>query len=155
MQLEISLRWFKNKNAVLLFLGLIIFLVIRRTQPEKPNLLTKNIESLKRSRIKLKEPFLCKMKFTEYYPSGKYSDLTIRVDDEEYYAHKMVLESSSDLFRKLFEENPSANTIRLAKGDQLTDNFKENFHKILLMVYGYDVTPDQEILKLSKILGFK
>jgi hypothetical protein len=38
------------------------------------------------------------MDLREYYPSGKYSDITIAIDGKMFHVHKIILESASGIF---------------------------------------------------------
>jgi len=80
--------------------------------------------------------------------SDSLKDCTIRIDGEEFKAHRLVLAAGSPVLRKMFEENPDANELQL-------ENIPADIFKIVLEVL-YDEGLEDEVddpLTLKELLS--
>ncbi|XP_076259663.1 inhibitor of Bruton tyrosine kinase isoform X2 [Rhynchophorus ferrugineus] len=62
-------------------------------------------------------------------PDDGLIDVTLTVDNREYFAHKYILASRSTYFSKIFAENPQKSTVNLEKVDP------ECFNQVLKFIY--------------------
>lgn len=88
-------------------------------------------------------------RFNDLFTSGKYSDLTIKVQGKEYKVHKGILASMSSVFDKMFTDDPTATAKTFNNLKNFSQDAIEEFLRFFYLRTGPSGDNAIELLKLA------
>ena len=110
------------------------------------SIITQKLKQFSGKLTKLQIPIKGKNTLETLYNSEYMSDITINAGNKKFNAHKLILASSTEYFKKLFLYNPNLNEI------DIDNNDPGLFEKLLKLIYGIDIFDDSILNNLNLIL---